>query len=45
VRLVITNIEIFHSSKNILGIRAAAFDDIPPLSESSGGNQNEFQTD
>lgn len=45
VRLVITSIEIFHSSKNILGIRVATFDDTPPLSGSSGGNQNECQTD
>ena len=43
-RRMITNIETSRSSKNILGIRVATFDDTPPLSESSGGNQNELQT-
>src|ERR1700691_1558674 len=31
-------------SKNILEIQEAAFDNTYPSSESSGGNQNEFQT-
>jgi hypothetical protein len=39
------NLETSRSSKNILGTRMAAFDYAHPLFESSGGNQNEFQTD